>query len=637
MSLEDPWTAWVPPLAWRAMDASQSALDSLRTVEFRETLKGYHRDDVDEYLEKAAVEAEGCRSSSARAASGCARPRSASPSWRRRSSSSRASPPPAEPAVADDTLQRTLLLAQKFVDQTKADAEAQADTDHLRGRGQGADDDRAGPGPGLPDRRRSRSSGCATRSTGWRSRGPSSPTRSRPCPVTWRASATGCGRRWATSCGGSTRTCSPPATDERPPAGGRAAGADHDPAPAPSRPAAGSPGRQPPGRGTAQGAPAQPEQRYRSERRGHPDAARRASPPGRPTPTPRFPCSSHLAPPAPRAVGCRRRPTRSAAVDGRSPAAGMVPGASFTVSDCRIELGTVSSPARRMSGMVLVHRSRTVAIPPMGRTLKEVDVTAAKKAAAPTPKRAGVGIGAKKAPAKAKATTSKRAVQELAQEGRPRPRRRQRHRRQDSDQEERARRPRRPTPVRSQADGGQEGRRRRPRRPSAGRRPAPDRPKAAAPAGQEGGGAGQEGTPSRLRRRPSGPRWARTPRMPSSSTSSAPCCSRSGASTAGQAVDLRAEADSLALEREPGDVQFDEESGEGGTVTVDRERNLALSAQASAAVEEIDDALRKIDRKSYGGCERCHQADPQGPAPSASRSPGCAWPARAVACHGADR
>jgi DnaK suppressor protein len=79
----------------------------------------------------------------------------------------------------------------------------------------------------------------------------------------------------------------------------------------------------------------------------------------------------------------------------------------------------------------------------------------------------------------------------------------------------------------------------------------------------------------------------------------------------GQAVDLRAEADSLALEREPGDVQFDEESGEGGTVTVDRERNLALSAQASAAVEEIDDALRKIERKSYGGCERCHQPIPK--------------------------
>jgi RNA polymerase-binding transcription factor DksA len=80
---------------------------------------------------------------------------------------------------------------------------------------------------------------------------------------------------------------------------------------------------------------------------------------------------------------------------------------------------------------------------------------------------------------------------------------------------------------------------------------------------------------------------------------------------AGQAVDLRAEADSLALEREPGDVQFDEESGEGGTVTVDRERNLALSAQAVLAVEEIDDALTKLDRKTYGYCERCFQPIPK--------------------------
>ena len=80
---------------------------------------------------------------------------------------------------------------------------------------------------------------------------------------------------------------------------------------------------------------------------------------------------------------------------------------------------------------------------------------------------------------------------------------------------------------------------------------------------------------------------------------------------AGQAVDLRAEADSLALEREPGDVQFDEESGEGGTVAVDRERDLTLSAQATAAVEEIDDAMKKIDRKTYGGCERCFQPIPK--------------------------
>ncbi len=74
-----------------------------------------------------------------------------------------------------------------------------------------------------------------------------------------------------------------------------------------------------------------------------------------------------------------------------------------------------------------------------------------------------------------------------------------------------------------------------------------------------------------------------------------------------QARILRAEAESLVAEAEPGDVQFDEESGEGGTTTVDRERDLALSAQALAAVEEIDHALEKIDNGRYGICESCAQ------------------------------
>ncbi len=78
-----------------------------------------------------------------------------------------------------------------------------------------------------------------------------------------------------------------------------------------------------------------------------------------------------------------------------------------------------------------------------------------------------------------------------------------------------------------------------------------------------------------------------------------------------QATSLRAEADSLALEREPGDVQFDEESGEGGTVTVDRERNLALSGQAALAVEEIDYASIRVADKTYGYCERCFQPIPK--------------------------
>jgi RNA polymerase-binding transcription factor DksA len=66
---------------------------------------------------------------------------------------------------------------------------------------------------------------------------------------------------------------------------------------------------------------------------------------------------------------------------------------------------------------------------------------------------------------------------------------------------------------------------------------------------------------------------------------------------------LTAEANELAMLREPGDVQFDEESGEGDTLAVERERDLALSAQFSNQVEEIDRALAKIDGGTYGVCE----------------------------------
>jgi RNA polymerase-binding transcription factor DksA len=71
----------------------------------------------------------------------------------------------------------------------------------------------------------------------------------------------------------------------------------------------------------------------------------------------------------------------------------------------------------------------------------------------------------------------------------------------------------------------------------------------------------------------------------------------------GQAETLEAEADSLVADVDPGDVQFDEESGEGDTLAVERERDLALSAQARQAVEEIDHALAKIDLGTYGICE----------------------------------
>jgi RNA polymerase-binding transcription factor DksA len=70
-----------------------------------------------------------------------------------------------------------------------------------------------------------------------------------------------------------------------------------------------------------------------------------------------------------------------------------------------------------------------------------------------------------------------------------------------------------------------------------------------------------------------------------------------------QADALQAEADQLAAEREPGDVQFDEESGEGDTLQVERERDLALSARARQEIGEIDFALAKIKAGTYGVCE----------------------------------
>ena len=67
-----------------------------------------------------------------------------------------------------------------------------------------------------------------------------------------------------------------------------------------------------------------------------------------------------------------------------------------------------------------------------------------------------------------------------------------------------------------------------------------------------------------------------------------------------QAIDKQMEADQLVADRDPGDVQFDEESGEGDSIAVERSLDLALSAQARDAVQQIDDALARIEAGTYG-------------------------------------
>jgi RNA polymerase-binding transcription factor DksA len=68
----------------------------------------------------------------------------------------------------------------------------------------------------------------------------------------------------------------------------------------------------------------------------------------------------------------------------------------------------------------------------------------------------------------------------------------------------------------------------------------------------------------------------------------------------GQATRLENEANAMIADAEMGDVQFDDEGGEGDTMVVEREQDLTLSAFARQTVEEIDAALARMKIGEYG-------------------------------------
>jgi DivIVA domain-containing protein len=132
---------------------SSSILDTLRTVEFRLGIKGYNVDEVDEYLDRAAQEAEALqenlRQLNDRLRQAGDRIVALEKEVRDTVAEAAAQPAPApapapapvtavapvpapttstaiEQAPSDETLQRTLLLAQKFVDQLKRESESEA-------------------------------------------------------------------------------------------------------------------------------------------------------------------------------------------------------------------------------------------------------------------------------------------------------------------------------------------------------------------------------------------------------------------------------------------------------------------------------------------------------------------------------
>jgi cell division initiation protein len=88
---------------------------TLRDVEFREKLRGYHPDDVDDFLEEVAVALDGllARLRAAEAAAGGPAPVPAAAAVAQ----------PSDPTLSEGTLSRAILLAQRTADIAIAEAE----------------------------------------------------------------------------------------------------------------------------------------------------------------------------------------------------------------------------------------------------------------------------------------------------------------------------------------------------------------------------------------------------------------------------------------------------------------------------------------------------------------------------------
>lgn len=90
---------------------------TLREVEFREKLRGYHPEDVDQFLEQVAIGLEGMQD----------RLRQAVERAQRAESAAAAAPPPsADTAASAETLRKTLVLAQRTADLAVQEAREQA-------------------------------------------------------------------------------------------------------------------------------------------------------------------------------------------------------------------------------------------------------------------------------------------------------------------------------------------------------------------------------------------------------------------------------------------------------------------------------------------------------------------------------
>lgn len=86
---------------------------------------------------------------------------------------------------------------------------------------------------------------------------------------------------------------------------------------------------------------------------------------------------------------------------------------------------------------------------------------------------------------------------------------------------------------------------------------------------------------------------------------------RTRVSSEAQRIEGETDLANLSGAEGPDEVQFDDESGEGDSTGVARDRDRTVVELARATIEDVDLALAKIDRGAYGRCDHCGEQIPR--------------------------
>ena len=73
---------------------------------------------------------------------------------------------------------------------------------------------------------------------------------------------------------------------------------------------------------------------------------------------------------------------------------------------------------------------------------------------------------------------------------------------------------------------------------------------------------------------------------------------------------LGAAMDELAQTSSTPDLTDEQGFGEADSVSVERDRVLMLTTQAKQRIDDVDAALRRLDRGTYGACRSCRRPIP---------------------------